>query len=432
MPYINAKTQISNAIELLDISTQDKKNLEEHLHHPDRIIEVNIPVLMDNWIVKNFIGYRSQHNNAKGPYKGWLRFHPNVSLNEVKALSMWMSIKTSVINLPLWGWKGWIICDPKDLSEWELERLSRWFVRALYKNIWQNVDIPAPDVNTNGKIMSWMVDEYSTLVWEFTPWVFTWKPLELWGSLGRPEATWYGWVKVLETYFRRINEQFEAHPLRERTVVIQWFWNVWYFWAERLINKHSNILAISDSTSWIKAISDKGFTEDEMKIFIKEKQERRISLEDLAKENNINVEVISNEDLLELECDILIPAALENVITKENAENIKAKVILELANWPIIPEADKILFERKIDVIPDVLANSGWVLVSYLEQVQNKQTYYWTKEEVLKKMDDLLEEQTKLIVDWYIDLNKEYILREVTYKLSLERIYKAMKLKSTI
>lgn len=427
MIYDIAKLQISNSIELLDINEIEKEKLKEILSYPNKIIEVNIPILMDNWDIKNFIGYRSQHNNTKWPYKGWLRFHPDVNVEEVKALSMWMSIKTSVLDLPLGGGKGWIICNPKELSNNELEKISRWFVNAIYKNIWPNIDIPAPDVNTNWQTMAWMMDEYSKLVWEYTPWSFTGKPLELGGSLWREEATWFWWIKVLETYFNKKEDTY-SYSLEWKSIVIQWFWNVWYFAALRLLERGANIISISDSNNAILSKEKKWFSNDEILTFIKEKRNNRKKLIDIAKENNIDIIKISNKEILELEVNILILAALENVIDKNNASKIKAKTILELANGPITPEADTILEKNNIVVIPDVLANAWGVCVSYFEQVQNKQTFYWDKDEIIDKMDKILEKETKSI----LEDDNTISLRKRAYKKSLYRIYQAMKLKGQI
>lgn len=424
MPYNNAKKQISEAIWIIDtINNVEKNNLEQILHHPNRVIEVNIPIIMDNWSIKNFVWYRSQHNNAKWPYKWGIRFHKDVTLSEVKALSMWMSIKTAVLNLPLWGWKWWIVVNPKELSDWELERLSRWYVRELYRYLWPDFDIPAPDVNTNWKIMSWMVDEYSKLVWEYQPWSFTWKPIEIWWSLWREEATWYWWIKVLETYYKSIWKD-----LKGIKVIVQWFWNVWQFAIERLLNLWAIIIWISDSKWWL--INEKWIKNEDIFKIIKLKKENNKSINNIVEDENIDWNKVNNNELLEYDTDVLVPAALENVINTENANNINSKIILELANGPITHEADKILFNKWVFVIPDVLANSWWVCVSYLEQVQNKMTYYWSKEEVIKNMDNLLENETNSLLLKFS--NNSNMFRVIVYKVAIERIYKAMKLRARI
>jgi len=420
MPYNNAKKQISSAINLLNISDFEKTNLESILHYPEKIIKMNLKIKMDDNSIQNFEAYRIQHNNIKWPYKGGIRFHPWVTENEVKALSMWMTIKTAILNLPLGWWKGWIIIDPKKLSKKELETLSRSYVKALYRNIWKDLDIPAPDVNTNWQIMSWMIDEYLTLTWSNDIWTFTWKPIEIWGSQGRTEATGFGWIKVLDVYLKSNND-----ILKWKKIIVQGFWNVWQYAVLKLLEHWANITWLSDS-KWA-IFNHNWFSIEDIKYLIKNKEwKNRNSLKNSSHSLDLQVEYITNEELLEKECDILIPSALENVITIENVNNIKSKIILELANWPITPEADEILFEKWIIVIPDVLANSGWVLVSYLEQVQNKQNYYWSKEDVLSKMDDLLEKETKNILK---KNNWKNMLRELIYKISIERVLIAMKLK---
>lgn len=406
--YENAKKQVLWVYELLRKENIPYRFIEEFLH-PDRIIEVNIPVQMDNWELKIFKWYRSQHKNIKWPYKGWIRFHQDVSLEEVKALSMWMSIKTSVVKLPLWWWKWWIIVDPKKLSYAELEKLSRWYVKQLYRYLWPDFDIPAPDVNTNPQIMSWMVDEYSKLVWRFTPWAFTWKPLELWGSRWRDIATSLGWVYVLEKYceIKNIN-------LKWKEIIVQWAWNAWLNFAKLISDKWWKVIWISDSKWWI-------YDKDSINIEkVEHIKKDRKSLSDIEW-----VEVTSNQELLEKECDILVLAALENQIDETNANNIKASIILELANGPIVPEADEILYNKGITVIPDILANAGWVTVSYFEQVQWNMNFYWDKDQVYEKLKRIMYEATEDVIKLWDELWVNY--RKSSYVLSLLRQYNAWK-----
>lgn len=428
MPYENAKKQLLSAINLLDLNELEKENVFEILSNPDRIIKMNLKIKMDNWKIKNFVAFRSQHCNLKWPYKGWIRFHSDVTENEVKALSILMTIKTSIIDLPLWGWKWGIIVNPKELSKNELERLSREYVRQLHKNIWSEIDIPAPDVNTNWQIMTWMVDEYQKLtnLHRDNIWAFTGKPIEIGGSLWREEATWYGWIKVLETYL-----EWNWENLKWKKIIVQGFWNVWQFAILKLLELWSIIIWMSDS-KWA-ILKEEGFDKEEILYFIKDKNENKMSLFEISKSISWNCKKITNEELLEQKCDILIPSALENVINKNNYKNIKTNYILELANWPIENYADIWLFKLWIIVIPDVLANSGWVLVSYLEQVQNKMNYYWSKDEVLNKMNVILERETKSLIDsknsWkWQDLS----LRNLIYKKSIGRLVKIMKLKNLI
>ncbi len=406
-PFENAKMQIRKACEA-SVELWNEKNLIEIILRPKRVIEVNIPVKMDKWEVKVFTWYRSQHNDARWAFKGWIRFHQDVDINEVKALSMWMSFKTAVIDLPLgWG-KWWIIVNPKELSLSELERLSRWYVREIYKYIWAETDVPAPDVNTNPQIMGWMMDEYSKLVWVYSPWSFTWKPLTIWGSKWRWTATAQGWVYVLQKIL-----ELNGENIKWKKIIIEWVWNAGLIVAEILSELGAIIVWVADSR-W--AIYN----------------EKWIKVSEIAKLKASKKSVIDYldaekvwENFLELPCDILIPAALENQITEENAPRIKAKYILELANWPTTPEADEILFAKNITVIPDILANSWWVMVSYFEQVQNKMNYYWEASEVDAKLYKKITESSI----WVYETAKEHktFLRTWAYIISLKRIFDAMK-----
>ena len=406
--YENAKKQVLSVYELLKKENVPYKFIEEFLYH-DRSIKVNIPVQMDNWELKIFTWYRIQHKNIKWPYKGWIRFHQNVSEEEVKALSIRMSIKTSVVKLPLWWSKWWIIVNPKELSSRELEKLSRWYVKQLYRYLWPDFDIPAPDVNTNPQIMAWMVDEYSKLVGKFTPWTFTWKPLELWGSEWRSIATAMGWLYVLEKYceMKWINIEWKK-------IVIQWAWNAWLNFAKLIEEKWWKVISISDS-KW--AI----YNEDGINITKVEKiKNDKKSVSDMEW-----VDIITNKQLLELDCDILVLAALENQITSENVDNIKASVILELANGPITPDVDDTLYNKNITVIPDILANAGWVTVSYFEQVQWNINFYWTEQEVFEKLQRIMNKSTQEVVELW---DRNWVnYRKSAYVLSLLRQYNAWK-----
>ena len=411
--FKNAQKQLRKACSLFDDCDKDVNKFTV-ISQPKRILEVAIPVEMDDGSIKIFTWYRSQHNDARGPFKWGIRFHPQVSKSEVKALSMWMTFKCAVIDIPL-GWGKWgIIVNPKDLSERELERLARWYVRALYKYIGPETDVPAPDVNTNPKIMAWMMDEYSTLVWKYSPGSFTWKPLEVWGSKGRWKATAQGWVYVLQTILRELKEE-----LKWKKIAIQWAWNAGLTMAELLVELWVKIVAISDSKWWV-------FNENWLNIWeisrLKILRKSVIEYEDASK--------LDSKEILELDVDILVPAALENQITKENASKIKAPIILELANWPITPEADTILEERNIKVIPDILANSGWVMVSYFEQVQNNINFYWDEDEVDQK---LFKKITKAARDVF-DTSKEFecSLRTAAYIISMKRVLNAMEARSEV
>ena len=406
--FNNAQKQIRNACNLYTECRIDI-NKYELISHPRRIIEINIPVRMDTGAIKTFTWFRSQHNDARWPFKWGIRFHQDVTSSEVKALSMWMTFKCAVINIPLWGWKWWIIVDPKKLSEGELERLSRGYVRQLYKYIWPETDIPAPDVNTNPKIMNWMMDEYSMLVWKYSPWSFTWKSLTSWWSVWRNSATAQGWVYVLEEILR-----IKKIKLKWKEIIIQWAWNAGLTAANLLSKLWAIIVWISDSKWWI--YDKKGLNIDE------------ISKLKLEKESVIEYkkwEVLWEKEVLEKPCDILIPAALENQISIDNMKNIKAEIILELANWPITPEADEYFKEKWIIIIPDILANAWWVMVSYFEQVQNNTNFYWWEEEILEKLKTKITSSATRVYE----IADEYksTLREWAYIVAMKRVFDAMK-----
>lgn len=406
-PFKNAQKQMLLAHSLMK-DKENHNNKIDIISNPKRIIEISIPVKMDNWTVKIFTWYRSQHNDARWPFKWWIRFHQDVNVSEVKALSMWMSIKCSVIDLPLWGWKWWIIVNPKELSEWELERLSRWYVKELYKYIGPEQDVPAPDVNTTPQIMAWMMDEYSKLVWVYSPGSFTGKPLTCGGSKWRWEATAQWWVYVLQKIL-----ELKWDTLKWKKIIIQWAWNAWLTMAKLLTELWAKLIWISDSAWWI--YNEKWLSINEI-IQIKESNKSVIEY--------VNWEIINNGDIIEKNCDILIPAALENQITISNVESIKAKLILELANGPITPQADEVLTTKKIEVIPDILANSGWVMVSYFEQVQNNSNYYWEEEEVNTKLKTKIESATKDVFNISKEYNTTY--RTAAYIISMKRIFSAM------
>lgn len=405
-PYENAKKQLRKAYKFLDYP-QDI--LEQHIFFPDRIIEVNIPVKMDDGSIKSFVWYRSQHKNTRWAYKWWIRFHPDVSRDEVIALSIWMSFKTAVVDIPLWWWKWWIILDPKELSIWELERLSRWYVRALYKYLWADFDVPAPDVNTNPQIMGWMMDEYSLLVGKYTPWVITWKPLQCGGSLWRDIATALGWMFVLEKYF-----EMHSGSISGKKVIIQWAGNAWLHAADLLIKRWATIVWISDSQGWIY-------------------DERWLDIEKIKLLKNTKRSVIeywkwitlSDKEILYKNCDILLLAALEDQIDTTNANQIDCKLIIELANWPISPDADEILYTKWIVVLPDILANAWWVTVSYFEQVQNNTNFYWSKKEVNEKLEKIMKESTLDVINEA--KNYSTYLRNWAYIKAFNRILDTMK-----
>jgi len=407
-PFVNAQRQIKKSCNMYK-SCENNENQYELLSHPRRILKINIPVRMDNWKIKFFIGYRVQHNNARWPFKWWIRFHQDVNLYEVKALSIWMSFKCAVIDIPLWWAKWWVIVNPKELSENELERLARWYVREIYKYLWPDTDVPAPDINTNPKIMAWMMDEYSRLVGKYSPSSFTGKPLSCGGSKWRWKATAQGWLYVLEESLRQNNDS-----LNWKKIIIQWAWNAGLTMAKLLKDKWIKLVGISDSKWWIY---NKNWLDIDKIVELKSSRKSVIEYENTTK--------ITNQEILEQDCDILIPAALENQITEENADKIKAQIVLELANWPTIPEADEILFNKNISVIPDILANAGWVMVSYFEQVQNITNFYWEEEEIEEKLYKKITIASKKV--WELAKEENTNLRNAAYIISMKRILDAMK-----
>lgn len=406
--FENAQKQIRKACDLYGECRLDQ-NKYEVISHPRRILEVNIPVRMDNGNIKMFTGFRSQHNDARGPFKGGIRFHQDVNRSEVKALSMWMTFKCAVIDIPLGGGKWGIIVNPKELSEGELERLSRGYVREIYKYIGPETDVPAPDVNTNPKIMAWMMDEYSRLVGKYSPGAFTGKPLSSGGSKGRGAATAQGGVYVLQKMLELKNDSVEG-----KTIALQGAGNAGLTMARLLVNLGAKVIGISDSRGGI-------YNENGIDVAkISEIKAGRGSVVDYK-----DAEKLKEREVLEKDCDILIPAALENQITVDNAKNIKSKLILELANGPVTPEADKILEEMGIDVIPDILANAGGVMVSYFEGVQNDMNFYWEEEEVDEKLHKKITAAAQAVSDTAEEYKTSY--RAAAYIVAMKRIFDAMK-----
>lgn len=366
---VSTQTVIKRALDKLGYPEQ----VYELLKEPMRLMRVRIPIRMDDGSVQVFTGYRAQHNDAVGPTKGGVRFHPGVTEGEVKALSIWMSLKAGIVDLPYGGGKGGIICDPRKMSFRELERLSRGYVRAISQIVGPTKDIPAPDVFTNSQIMAWMMDEYS-LMREFdSPGFITGKPLVLGGSQGRETATAKGVTLMIREAAKKRNLSLEG-----ARVVIQGFGNAGSFLAKFMADSGAKVIGISDAY---------GALHDEKGLDIDYLLDRRDSFGTVT---NLFKETITNEELLELDCDILVPAAVENQITAANAHRIQADILVEAANGPTTLEATQILSERGILLVPDVLASSGGVTVSYFEWVQNNQGYYWSEAEVLRKMEDIM------------------------------------------
>ncbi|MEB6547661.1 Glu/Leu/Phe/Val dehydrogenase [Heyndrickxia sporothermodurans] len=365
----STQTVIHKALEKLGYPEE----VYELLKEPMRLLTVKIPVRMDDGSIKIFTGYRAQHNDAVGPTKGGIRFHPNVTEKEVKALSIWMTLKCGIVNLPYGGGKGGIICDPREMSFRELEALSRGYVRAISQIVGPTKDIPAPDVFTNSQIMAWMMDEYSRLRENDSPGFITGKPLVLGGSHGRETATAKGVTICIREAAKKRGISLEGAK-----VVVQGFGNAGSFLSKFMHDAGAKVIGISDAY---------GALYDPNGLDIDYLLDRRDSFGTVTK---LFDSTISNKELLELDCDILVPAAIENQITEENAHNIRAKIVVEAANGPTTLEATQILTDRGILLVPDVLASAGGVTVSYFEWVQNNQGYYWTEEEIDEKLEKVL------------------------------------------
>lgn len=409
----------SNALKMLDAAvkhTDLEPDTVEMLKHAKSTYIFSIPVRLDNGSLRIFRGYRVQYNDACGPTKGGIRYHPQVNLDEVQSLAFWMTIKCSVVGLPYGGGKGGIELNPKDFSRMEIERISRGFINAIAEVIGPDRDIPAPDVYTNPTIMGWMADQYKIVTRTHQPAVITGKPIELGGSLGRGDATGRGGFYCIEALRERLG--LAKNP----TVAIQGFGNAGYHFAQLASRAGYKIVAVSDSQGAI-------YRPDGLDVesVFKQKQETK-NLEAVYCEGSV-CEVrphdkITNAELLELGVDVLVPAALENQITSNNVEKIKAKVILELANGPTSFDADRRLFERGIPVIPDVLANAGGVTVSYFEWVQNKAGYYWSEEEVHEKLGKIMKASANQV--FAAAQKNKTSLRTGAYVVAVERIGKAI------
>lgn len=414
-PFKNALKQLENAAKKIEL----EESVLEILKNPKRILIVNIPVKMDSGKIEVFKGYRAQYNDALGPFKGGIRFHPDVSLSEVKALSAWMTWKCSVVGIPYGGGKGGIIVDVNKLSQGELERLSRGYVQALRDFIGPEKDIPAPDVNTDPQIMGWMMDEFSRMHGYNVPGVVTGKPIEVGGTRGRKFSTSQGGVYV----FEKIVEKLELDPKKIK-IAIQGFGNVGYFAAEILVALGYNVVAVSDSKGGI--VLDDGEEKTLNAKEIMKYKEATGSVIDYPGTRNI-----TNEELLELDVDVLMPAALENVIIEKNADKIKAKLIVELANGPITPEADKILEKKGVTIVPDILANAGGVIVSYFEWVQNLQNYYWSEKENIGRLKEIIENAFDEVWGKKCCL-EDCSLRLAAYAVAVERVAKAEKIRRNL
>ncbi len=389
------------------------KEVFELLKEPMRTLTVRFPVRMDDGSVQVFTGYRAQHNNAVGPTKGGIRFHPDVTEDEVKALSIWMSIKCGIAGLPYGGGKGGVICDPRSMSFPEQERLARAYVRAISQIVGPTKDIPAPDVMTNSQVMAWMMDEYSQIREFDSPNFITGKPIALGGSLGRDSSTARGVAICI-----REAAKVKGIPLEGARVVVQGFGNAGSYLAKFMHDAGAKVIGISDAY---------GAIHDEHGLDIDSLLERRDSFGTVTK---LFKNTITNKELLELDCDILVPAAIENQITKENANDIKAKIIVEAANGPTTMEATKILTEKGVLLIPDVLGNSGGVIVSYFEWVQNNQGYYWTEAEVEERLESLMVRSFETVLHTAQARNTD--MRLAAYMVGIKRMAEAVELRGWV
>ena len=378
--FKNTLAQINKASDLMELN----KDIRAVVSNPQRIVEGNIPVRMDDGSLRIFKGYRVEHNNAPGPYKGGIRFHEQVDLEEVKALSAWMTIKCSVVGIPLGGGKGGVIVNPKELSEKELEKLTRGYTRLIEPVIGPDRDVPAPDVNTTAQIMEWIADEYSKIRGEDVRGVVSGKPIAAGGSKGRDIATALGGFYVLSQI--AVEEELDKKGMK---VVIQGFGNAGANMSKMLAADGYQVVGVSDSRGGLYCTHS--FNPEEViacKVEEGSVRECGVVASKLHEMEGASCQMTSNEDLLEADCDVLILAALENQITAENADKIKAKIIIELANGPVSPEADEILARRRVMVVPDILANAGGVTVSYFEMLQNADDNYWSEEEVVEKLKE--------------------------------------------
>lgn len=391
----------------------------EILSRPQRVIMVNIPVRMDNGKIQVFTGYRVQHNNALGPYKGGIRFHPEVTLEEDIALAMVMTFKNALNGLPYGGGKGAVAVDPKKLSRRELEELSRGYARALAPFIGPEVDIPAPDVGTDPQIMAWMVDEYSKIAGRNVPGVFTAKPAILWGNPVREYSTGFGVAVWAREAAKKLWGGIEG-----KTVAVQGFGNVGYWAAYWLIKMGARVVAVADSKGGV--YNPNGLDLAAVKA-VKDKTGSVINYDAPGTRK------ITNEEVLELPVDVLVPAALENVIHKGNANNIKAKLIVEGANGPTTADAEKILHGRGVWILPDLAANAGGVVMSYLEWVENLQWYFWDEDETRNKLERILLDTFNRVMNRWNKLGTDKVtIREAAYVEAVDRIYNAMKVRGWI
>ncbi len=406
-PFHIALRQFDNAAEKMRLDAQ----FREVLRRPRRALSLSLPVKMDDGSVQVFEGYRVQHNSSRGPCKGGIRYHPQVTLDEVKALASWMTWKCATVNIPFGGAKGGIVCDPKKLSQNELERLTRRYAYEILPIIGPDTDIPAPDVYTDSQVMAWIMDTYSMTLGHITPGVVTGKPIFLGGSLGRAEATGRGCAFCVREACRVQNI-----PLNGARVAIQGFGNAGTVTAKLLEEMGAKIIAASDSKAGV--LNRNGL---DVPALIRHKQETA------SVEGFPNTDPISNSDVLELECEVLVPAALENQITLANAERIRARIVAEAANGPTTPDADRVLFQQGTMVLPDILANAGGVTVSYFEWVQDLQELFWDEEDVNRRLEKVM---VRAFQDVYRTAQKHRVdMRTGAYILAIDRVATATRVR---
>lgn len=409
-----AQRQLDEAARLLGLDPA----LHALLREPQRELIVTIPVRMDDGHVEVFKGYRVQYNSSRGPTKGGLRFHPDETIDTVRALSAWMTWKCAVVDIPLGGAKGGVTCNPRAMSPSELERLARGYIRAVSRFLGDKIDIPAPDVYTTPQIMAWMMDEYSVIQGYNVPGMITGKPLALGGSQGRGDATARGGMSCIREAAKVLDID-----LMGATAVVQGFGNVGSWAAWHLHQIGVKVIGISD-------VSGGYYNPDGLDVDAMISYDNRSKSRTLEGYSASGVQYISNEDLLCLECDLLVPAALENVITDYNAANIKAKIVAELANGPTTPEADAILHEKGVYVVPDFLCNAGGVTVSYFEQVQNAYNFYWPIEEVHQRLDAKMTAAFHAVHE--MALAKNVHNRLAAYLVAVDRVAEAVRLRGWV
>ncbi len=415
-PFANALKQLAKTAEYLDLNPE----ILEKLKSPKRSLNFSVPVKMDNGEIKNFEGYRVQYNDARGPFKGGIRYSPTANLNGVKALAFWMMIKCAVVNIPFGGGKGGVKIDPKKMSFKELERVTRSYVQAVQSYIGPLKDILAPDLYTNPQIMAWIMDEYSKIKGYNQPAVVTGKPVEIGGSAGRDTATAQGAFYVLQNVVKKLKMKSQ-----KTKVIIQGFGNAGYNLARLIYQAGYTVIGLSDSQDAI--LAPQGFDPDSVIKMKKEKGQLHGYYCTGAVCSEIKHQHLSNNKLLESKCDILIPAALENQITDKNAGRIKAKVILEVANGPTTPEADVKLKKKGIVVVPDVLVNAGGVGVSYFEWLQNLRREPWTEKEVFSRLQIMMDKAFNDI--WQLAKEKDVDLRTAAFILAVSRVTEAMRVR---